>query len=237
MARLVTRSEFARIARVTPGSITRAARRRDLAEALSNGRIDVDHFAAREYLRRHGVADPQVPGTPAAAPRAPSPAAAPVIPEITPPAKSAPGRPPARVPPASPAPEPTSPAQIEAPDDLDEFRDWTLQQLLDEFGTARRFVDWLDAMRKLEDVRAKRLANLEREGKLIQREPVRTHVFGIIDATFRRLLTDAPKTTARRLYGLAKSGAPIEEAEAEVKDINSSLVKAIKATAIRVLGH
>jgi hypothetical protein len=226
---------------VTPAAITKACRAQ-LAAALVGTRIDIDHHAARDYLRVHGVHDPR-PADHQPPPR-PAPPAAANGGNGSPP-QSASERPPVAMAssPSAPAPAgsvrgPTSAelCHVQVPADVEPFRHWTLEHLIDEFGTSRRFLDWLDALKRIEEVRAKRIANEEREGSLIPRDPVRTHIFGIIDSTFRRLLTDAPKTTARRLFALANSGATVEEAEIEVRQINSSLIKAIKATARRRLG-
>lgn len=85
------------------------------------------------------------------------------------------------------------------------------------------------------EVRRLNLQNLETEGRLISRDLVRTHVFGAIDAGNRRLLGDASKTIARRVYGLARSGAPIEEAERTVRELISSQLRFVQTTAVRVL--
>ena len=74
-------------------------------------------------------------------------------------------------------------------------------------------------------IREKELRNWEVEGKLIPRDGVRTHVFGAVEGANRRLLRDAPKTIARRLYAMAKSGASVEEAEQVVREIVGSQLR------------
>jgi hypothetical protein len=129
---------------------------------------------------------------------------------------------------------PTAPGP-EAGVDVDAIADLTLRELVARFGTDRKFRDWLDALKKIEDIRKTRLDNEETERSLISRELVQTHVFGAIDAAFRRLLSDAPKTAARRAFALAKSGGSIEECEKVIREINSSNIKPVKASAVRVL--
>ncbi len=51
MKKLVSRSEFARIAGITPGAVTKACKK-NLAPATIGKRIDVNHPAAVEYLQR-----------------------------------------------------------------------------------------------------------------------------------------------------------------------------------------
>jgi hypothetical protein len=79
------------------------------------------------------------------------------------------------------------------------------------------------------------LANAEASGRLIPREPVKRHIFGVLDAAFRRLLIDAPKTAARRVYALCRCGESIEVAERAITDINSSHLRHVKETAVRNL--
>lgn len=110
-----------------------------------------------------------------------------------------------------------------------------LVPLAARFSTQTELSDWLDRLKRVEEIREKRLKNEETEGTLIPRELVKTHVFGAIEMVNRRLLTDSPKTIARRLYALAKSGAPIEEAEEVVREIISSQLRPMKDKTVRVL--
>jgi hypothetical protein len=53
-AHLVTRSELARRAGVSPTAITKACRR-SLAGAVRGKKVDLDHPAVREYLSKHAA--------------------------------------------------------------------------------------------------------------------------------------------------------------------------------------
>lgn len=257
MSRLVSKADFAKIAGSSRSAITQSVKTKALAPAVVGDRVDIDHYAAREYLKRHGVLDPDnsphcradftpTPVTayrpaPRPKPPPPPPPLPPVVSDGLPkPVPMAPPSPPAGPPPAQ-MPVSISAevdvAAVEVPPDLEPVKHMTLVGLISKFGTSRRFKDWLDALSKLEGVHAKRLANERAEGKLIPRDPVRAVVFGAIDSTFRRFLTDAPKTTARRIFAMAKAGCTLEEAEAEVRKINSALLKTVKRPAQRVLGR
>lgn len=121
------------------------------------------------------------------------------------------------------------------PEDIEQYAHLSLDALTRKFGTATAFGDWLDARKRISDIREKDLKNDERAGRLIPREFVRTHVFSHIEAANRRLLQDAAATIARRLYAAAKSGTPVEEAEQTVRDIISSQLRPAKETAARSL--
>lgn len=222
MARPVTRSELARIAGVSPAAITKACRKA-LKEARIGKRVDLDHPAVAAYLQKKGVTP-----TPARD-QAPKKAR-----------KSTKARP--RSGPAKTRANSARSSSRGAPrdgdissDEIEGFAHLPLDELVEMFGTATAFKDWLDARKKIADIREKDLKNEETQGRLIDREFVKTHVFGAIEAGNRRLLSDSPKTIARRLYALAKAGSSIEEAEKIVREIISSQLKPVATTAARVL--
>lgn len=119
--------------------------------------------------------------------------------------------------------------------DIGQYMHLTLSELIERFGTERSFRDWLEALNKLESLREKRLNIEERQRTLISRELVRSHVFGAIDAGFRRLLTDTPRTIVAMIYAKAKADVPLEEAERTVREVMQKQLSPIKSTAARVL--
>lgn len=232
MARLISRSELARLAKVSPAAITKACKAQ-LAPACVGKRVDLDHRATKKYLASKGASPPAPTAPPDPPTKAP---AAPTTERRTskkgPAPEPADRRRPAR---KQKLPEPGElDAELSA-DDVEDLLGLTLRDILERFGTKTAFKDWLVAVKTIADIREKELKSDETEGRLIDRELVKTHVFGAIEAGNRRLLGDSPKTIARRLYALAKSGAPVEEAEKVVREIISSQLKPVKTTAARVL--
>lgn len=114
---------------------------------------------------------------------------------------------------------------------LDEVASAPLEELLHRFGLLDELKSWLDAAKKAADTRAVDLRNLESTGKVIDRELVRVHVFGAMEASHVRLLGDAPKSITRRVYAMAKANEPIEQAEKVVRDMISSHLKPAIAAA------
>ena len=221
--RLLTRADVARLKGVSRAAITKQCNRGCLAPACADDRVDIDHPAAKKYL---GDKWPKPitarPKTTKAQP-APKRPATPTTGRPTPPKQSDPNSG------GDLIPEP------DGPDDIESVKHLTLEELVHRHGTVRPFADWLAALKKIEDIREKRLSNEETEGRLIERELVKTHVFGAIDGMSKRLLTDAPKTVARKLFAAAKAGGSIEEAETSVREVVASLLRPVKATAARVL--
>lgn len=85
------------------------------------------------------------------------------------------------------------------------------------------------------EIRRLELANQEIEGRLISRELVQVHVFGLIEASHKRLLGEASATIAHRLYGAARSDIALEDAEQLVRDLISSQLRHAKDAATRLL--
>ena len=110
-----------------------------------------------------------------------------------------------------------------------------IRLIVDKNGTKRSFKDWLDALKRIEDIRKTRLDNDLTEGGLIERELVKKHVMGAIESAFRRLLVDTSKTATARIYAAAKAGQPIEEAELILRTLITSQLKPLKSTAVRNL--
>lgn len=225
MARLVSRAQLARLKAVSKPAITKACRGA-LEPACVRDRVDIDHPATRAYL---GARWPE-PGSDGAPPdlpkgslgRQPKPTSSPK---------------PARERRSDPTEERRSDGDVHPPPTDEELEALAaqLRPLLARFGTTRTFLDWLSAAKEIETIRGKRLANEETEGQLISRELVQTHVVGLLDDAFRRLLTDAAKTITRRLYGNAKSGVPAEDSEELVREILSSQLEPAKRGAAKQL--
>lgn len=225
MARLVTRSELSRIAGVSPAAITKACKNA-LTPACDGSRVDLDHPATVAYLASKGRA-------PTAAAPAPKKRGS----KTTTP-RPKPGAPAKRK--RSETPEETPEAELEevaaeGMREIDGLEHLTLEKLVTQYGTLTRFRDWLEARKKLADLRSAELKNDEAQGRLIDRELVRSHVFSALEAGNRRLLGDTPKTIARRLYALARSETAVEEAEQVVREILSSQLRPVKAAAARAL--
>jgi hypothetical protein len=228
--RLVGKAEFGKLAGVSKPAISKALRG-ELRAALVGDRIDANHAAARAYLGKRGKSLP-----PAAAPTSP--------PKRRPRAAAAPTDPAEST--ESAQPEPTGrrrrrglPAprveRVEQLAEIEEYAELTIRELVERWGTVRTYVDLLGALKTIEDIRKTQLHNEETEGSLISRDLVRTHLFGLVDAVFKRLLSDVPRTIAGRVLALAKSSGTLEEAEKVVREQISSQLAPMKATALRVL--
>lgn len=209
---LMSRADLAKRAGVSRAAVTKACKGAGaLVDACVDDRVDVRHPAAKAYLEKHGAKAPVRPKDPQVEAQK-------------------------RV-----AREPDAALDSADPMDADEldraepYASMTLTDLIDRFGSRRAFKDYLEALKKIEDIRKTRLDNDETEGELISRELVRVKVFGALEAGNRRLLMDLPKTAARMVYASVKSGASVEEVERTLRGLVSAQLKPIKTRAAREL--
>lgn len=253
MSRLISRAELARRAGVSKPAITKACKS-SLREACERDRVDVDHPAVVAYLKAKQPSELAAKGSlggsenAAAAPKADAAPTAPTKPARRREAKA--------TAPAGKGPEEPARPDLAPTDELSEAElaleavdgeKWDgspeelariarqLRPLINRFGTRRGFRDWLGSLKDIEEIRKKRLDNEETEGRLISRDLVKTHVFGAIEGSQRRLLGDFPKTITRLLYAAANSKESIEVAEDKVRSAVTQILKPVKATAVRVV--
>src|SRR5690606_18179179 len=134
-------------------------------------RIDLDHEAAAAYVAANRGGNGSKP-KPARAPTSkPKPAQ-------KPPRKPTGSSDPPEFEVAAPTERRRAPHVDRETGYCDELADWTLAEIVEQFGTIRSFKDILEAHEKRERARKNRLDNEQTEGNLIERERVRTHVLG-----------------------------------------------------------
>lgn len=231
MKRLVSKADFARLTGKSRSGITKLCKGK-LSPALDGDRIDLSHEAAASYIAEHRTTSAPAPEVPRQ--RRPS------SPRAAAKAKPAPRKSPKPRPKRAPKPvdESRDAASYPEPDEFgfaEELADLTLRQIADKLGTVPAYKDHLEAHLKREHAVQKRLANEQTMGNLVERERVATHVFGVINGAFERLLRDVPRSLASRVHALVVAGGSIEELEKLIRDGNSSVLEATKATVLRNL--
>jgi hypothetical protein len=107
--------------------------------------------------------------------------------------------------------------------------DMTLRDLVELFGTDVAFKDWLDALKRIEDIRASRIKNAKLEGELVSREIVQRFVMEPVETAHVGLLTDGAKTMARIIVPMVQSGSMADEIEKYISNTITKYVKRVKA--------
>ena len=188
MDQLITRARFARLAGVSRPSVTKACKN-GLKDAVVGKRIDLTHPAARQYLADKGVDATTVRPAASRIPRG---------------GEGGPGK--------------SEAAGTDwGPGNVEDLLGLTFREIAVRYGTVPGFTDWLNARKKVADIRRLELRNAESEGRVIQRDLVRTHVFGYLDAMNRRLLRDLPPALAPQLLTLARTNASAEDFKKEIR--------------------
>lgn len=205
---LLTRGQFAaRIQGLGRASVYRYCDG-ELAPALVEGMVDIDHPLAREFMGRHGYLDPNAP--------APDPKT-----------KKAPTRKP---PPTAPSPLPEDDEDIET----SAYLEMPLREVVRRFGTGARFKDYLGAHYKVVQIMGMEEAQARARGEYIHR----THadrLVAMIDGLAKALLTDATANMVNTATNLVKAGAERQEVERAVRDVISRTIKSVKSQAERAI--
>ena len=94
----------------------------------------------------------------------------------------------------------------EVPKEMASIANFTVREVVTRFGSDFKFLEWLKALKMIEEVVEKNHNNAVREGKLIEREFVRNHVIGMIEALHQRLLTDFPRVLVAKLVEAHEAG-------------------------------
>jgi hypothetical protein len=126
---------------------------------------------------------------------------------------------------------------IDVPDDIQVFLDFTLRDLIDKFGTDTRFLDWLNAIQKIELINEKRLKNAQTEGRLVSRDLVKTGVIDTFNSAHLRLLKDGAKSISAGVISKHQSGSELSEIESYVSDVLGSFIRPVKNKIIRAMSH
>ena len=124
---------------------------------------------------------------------------------------------------------------FKVPEYIGELADMTLRDLIMQFGTDVRFVDWLKATKEIEMINEKRLKNAESEGLLVSRHLVKVGILEPLNSAHIKLLTDGVKTIARRTVALHESGKDLTDIEEFIADQVSSFIRPVKAKVARAL--
>lgn len=221
MQKLTLKSKFAEKAGVNPSTITRISKT-VLAGAVQGKFIDENHPAAVNYLMQRNDPD----------------GCARVKTKTGPAIESQPAQEPATKPePPKPVQKPKNDRRKKTaePDPVEEYLNYTLQEIIQRFGTDLVFNEYLKAVEKIEVIQDKRLKNAATEGRLIARDLVHVGLIDPINSAHVRLMTDGAKTLVADIIGKHESGESMELIEKSTSDIIGSFIKPVKNKIKRAL--
>ena len=123
----------------------------------------------------------------------------------------------------------------DVPDNMQDFADMTIREVVTKFGTDYRMVDYLRALKEIEVIDERRIKSAKARGELVHRDLIVKGVIEPIDSAHRKMLTDGAKTIARRSVAMIGAGRGVDELEKFIAKQISSFIKPAKAKIKRVL--
>lgn len=206
MPELITKTQFARRAGVTPTAISKALRTGLLKPgALVGGKVDAQSPAAKEYLAFRAKQKVR-PGPPRK--REQDAAEMAHLSEEYVPSAEIPSAVTAEV--------------------VRQYGHMTLHEIVIRFGSIEAFNEHLKAVKALVSIEAAQLANDKARGDVIPRSLV-TRLVGLVSAAMSKLLSEAPITAAAKVYEAVRAGAHLQEVEAIIRDQISHVISAVKS--------
>lgn len=227
---LVSKSDFATKCGISRAAVSKACKKL-LKAALVGERIDAGHPDAIEYANRTDRGKPQKKAT-----RKPSQKKDPIATQISDQKEThIRGH-------AAKALKKIEDARAKLvteeqgnEDDPQWYLEYTLREIIDKHGSETAFFDWLKAVKAIEEIEAKRIANAAAKGRLISRELVLVGVIDPINSAHLRMLQDGAKSITAGVISKHSGGADLPEIEAFTSDIIGSFIVPVKAKIARVI--
>lgn len=231
---LITKAQFADVAGVSTAAITKATKPGKLLQKATVGdgrkmRIDPNHPAAKEYLADRKQKGPKVTVTVNGGEELPYDEYMEQL-EAGPKLRG-----------AGAAKETKKQISLynidpaDVPDNMQDFADMTIREVVTKFGTDYRMVDYLRALKEIETIDERRVKSAKMRGELIHRDLVSKGVLEPIDSAHRKMLTDGAKTIARRSVAMVGAGKDADDLEKFIAEQISSFIKPAKAKIKRAL--
>lgn len=116
----------------------------------------------------------------------------------------------------------------QVPENVAQFADMTIREVIEAFGTDVRFFEYLKALQKIESVTQVELKNEQTRGNLVSREAVKTNIILPFDEAHINLLTDGVKQMALDAVSMHKAGEEMLAIEKELEATIGSFLKPVK---------
>lgn len=124
---------------------------------------------------------------------------------------------------------------LEVPDNIADYADMTVREIVAKFGTDTRFVDYLKALKSIEDIQEKRLKNEQTQGNLVQRDLIRIGIIEPLNTAHVKMMTDGAKAISVRVPAMSAAGEDNVTIEKYISGVISSFIKPVAAKVERVL--
>jgi len=108
------------------------------------------------------------------------------------------------------------------------FGNMTLYNIVKRFGSKLAFKEYLEAVKKSEDIQGRQLANAKLEGQLVSREAMQKGVIEPVESAHVRLLRDGAQTIVSKLNTMYEAGLGQDEQRQFVRTLLGSFISPIK---------
>jgi hypothetical protein len=114
----------------------------------------------------------------------------------------------------------------------EEWLDMPLISVVQRFGTAPQFRDWVAATKQLISITKEFINVKQARGEYMSRDHVARYVIPLVDNAFNRLVGDLPENVTTQIYGMVQSGAEEHEVKAYLRENISKTIKDVKQQVI-----
>lgn len=129
----------------------------------------------------------------------------------------------------------TSELEPMIPENIAKYAHMPLIEIIEKFGTAPRFKDWLSALKEISAIEERNIKIAQQKGKLVSRELVKTQIVEQIDSAHIKLLRDGSRTITTRVCAMYGAQSDPVEIERTVADLISSFIKPVKVKVSRAM--
>lgn len=124
---------------------------------------------------------------------------------------------------------------IAIPGNIIRFADMTIRQVIQGYGTATRFVDYLKALKEIGIMAEREIRLAEIKGQLVSRALVQTQIVEQFDAAHMKLLRDGSRTIAIQVSAMVAAGETPEDIEKAISEKITDFIRPVKAKVARAL--
>jgi predicted transcriptional regulator len=121
--------------------------------------------------------------------------------------------------------------------DWEDVKDLTLEQIVKNYGGIQGFKNYMDALVKMSDWKAKEDKRLRERNKLIEKEPTAKSLFSIVNMMLSRMVNEYPTSVIDQIFAIAKGKKKTARIDAInlMKEALSKIIKDAKKELIRDL--
>lgn len=216
MGHLTSKADLARLAGVSRAAVTKAAQGA-LADAVTDGKIDISHPVVVEWLTSKATAPEPV--------------------EI----RKASPRPAATI--KQPANNTTTPTVSHKPSleltgagyDVTQLENLTIREVVMRYGSVEGFKRFVESLKSIAEYNFRELKIKTQRGELIQRDLVVGALLPLVDVAYQRLVSDVPAAIIQQVVARLESGGvdAVLDCEKIIRDAISKVLKSTKESIIQ----